>query len=118
MEKAQAVLHSIYTYLQETTIDSLLLAQLSNQFYSFIPSLEKIPIKTVTDCVEKLELCQILQDIFGVSEVNGIALHGDSTDVRYKALNCEIKHLNSQSSEFQSVSELIKETIVRYLKNK
>lgn len=83
------------------------LTQLSNEFYSTLPFPKRGNLESILDSSllqEKLDLIQLLHDSVSVNE----SISGKSDSLtKYKALQCEIDELSSESEEFAHISQLI-----------
>lgn len=89
-------------------------AEISSQsqaFYSSLPhkpdSPQNQPITNIRILAQKQDLCQLVRDIVAVSESTNWSVRS-GPEGKYRALRCNIEHLDSSSLEYDSVKDHIK----------
>ncbi|KAE8627490.1 hypothetical protein XENTR_v10007022 [Xenopus tropicalis] len=79
------------------------------EFYQLIPHKEPLQVNIdVTLVSSKQDLCQRIQDIVNVCEINSGELN-PSSFAKYRALQCRIEHIDPESEEFLQVSQQVLE---------
>lgn len=80
----------------------------SSDFYSALPHSEvtakNTPISSIQLIAQKQDLCQLVRDMVAVSEATNWSVQS-SPVVKYRALRCDIKRLNSASPEYAEIED-------------
>ncbi len=86
------------------------LSKHSKEFYSSLPhkpgSPENRPITSLRVLAQKQDLCQLVRDIVAVSESTNWSVRS-GPEAKYRALRCDIEHLDPTSLEYASVKDHI-----------
>lgn len=94
------------------------IADLSQQFYALIPHKHSDhAIDSIQYISQKQDLCQLIRDMIGVSEVTNWKIK-TSVEAKYKALNCHIQGLDQSSGEFKSIKNYILSSLTKYVQIK
>eukprot|EP01132_Coremiostelium_polycephalum_P004671 gene4671-5836_t len=115
VEKAELVLFQIANKVKnapnpEESMKSKDVGNLLNSFYSELPQTK--PSTTVAITFEYLQdlqdSVQLMKDILNVGESLGVSNAISVIDTRFKAMKCDIKHLDSQSKEYKKIIDQFK----------
>ena len=78
----------------------------SNAFYSSLPHKAASHIESTRVLAEKQDLCQLIRDMVAISESTNWSLRS-GTEAKYRALRCDIEHLEPSSLEYASIRDHI-----------
>ncbi|XP_046570901.1 protein mono-ADP-ribosyltransferase PARP4-like [Haliotis rubra] len=113
LEKAEAILMQIQDCLMANKTDQL--NSLTSDFYEALP--HRCPDQGVSKqwVATKLDLCQLIRDMISVSEATNWSTRS-STEAKYRALRCNIGHLESHDPQHKLVRDLVESSIEGDLK--
>ncbi|KAE8627491.1 hypothetical protein XENTR_v10007023 [Xenopus tropicalis] len=108
VSKAEGVLLWVRKAL-DTGVEPSDIRKAMAEFYQLIPHKEPLQVNIdVTLVSSKQDLCQRIQDIVNVCEINSGELN-PSSFAKYRALQCRIEHIDPESEEFLQVSQQVLE---------
>ncbi|XP_060075894.1 uncharacterized protein LOC132555562 [Ylistrum balloti] len=110
VDEAEAVLSQLKTAVTEAA-DNTVISDLLEEFYTAMPHKDGFKKDTMSlkDISTKQDLCQLVNDILGVSEATDWSSEA-TTYAKYRALRCHVTCLDKASKEFQHISEMVTET--------
>ena len=120
IEKGEDCLSRILEEIKKKSPNKSKLESLSSEFFTMIPhhlgrsqaSIKSNIITTEEQYTQKMELMQLMKDLVSVSGTKeGNVLIDPNVEAKYKALGCEIRHIEKSEKEFKDVQTYIKNHI-------
>ena len=117
IEKGEDCLSRILEEIKKKSPNKSKLESLSSEFFTMIPhhlgrsqaSIKSNIITTEEQYTQKMELMQLMKDLVSVSGTKeGNVLIDPNVEAKYKALGCEIRHIEKSEKEFKDVQTYIK----------
>ncbi|XP_014821626.1 PREDICTED: poly [ADP-ribose] polymerase 4 isoform X2 [Calidris pugnax] len=106
VSKAEGILLQVKNALDEGA-GEVALQEMMMEFYRVIRHKTEIDYKVSKKLLsKKQDLCQLIRDMLNIRETN-ISCPNPSSLAKYQALRCKIEAVDSRSSEFQDVEQLV-----------
>jgi poly [ADP-ribose] polymerase 2/3/4 len=114
IEKGEKILEELYHLFQKGKVNHDETERLSGEFYTTIPhrigrtraAVQAAVIDSLEEFQQKQETLQLMKDML---DVNGdpSVLYDAGVEGKYKALGCEIAMLDSKSSQYQELADMV-----------
>nr|GLL30729.1 poly [ADP-ribose] polymerase 1 isoform X2 [Ipomoea trifida] len=94
----------------DSSMKDSLITDVSNRFFTVIPSIHPHVIKDEDDFKSKVKMLEALQDIEIASRLVGLDNDNDSLDEKYGKLKCDISPITRDSEDFRLVEKYLQAT--------
>ncbi|KAK3593675.1 hypothetical protein CHS0354_013571 [Potamilus streckersoni] len=110
IDKAEGILKQMREAVDED--NTMRLNELKDEFYKEIPYQQTVSISNINKAwiSRTFDLCQLIRDLIAVSEATDWSAK-PSDEAKYRALRCNIEHLESTSPEYKTIKDYLMHSI-------